>query len=182
MEIHCFSTFSIGLRSWGREFLLPIWQKCFSSQYLWTSCLNSLSWCFDWITCSTKQPLFVTKLEKLSHQCQGKQHFYWCQLHHSSESTAKHTNALDHFVGNVGIQKIFMSTSYQEVLQPLHFANNTKQYKTDKGYKVRPIINHSCESIQAVISNETGQSIDEHMIKFKGHSPMSQCLEKKPKK
>ena len=89
---------------------------------------------------------------------------------------------MDHFVGNVGIQKIFMSTRYQEVLQPLHFANNTKQYKTDKCYKVRPIINHSSESIQAVISNETGQSIDEHMIKFKGHSPMSQCLEKKPKK
>ena len=36
----------------------------------------------------------------------------------------------NHFVGNVGIQNIFTRTRYEEVLQNLHFANNTKQDKT----------------------------------------------------
>ena len=46
----------------------------------------------------------------------------------------------NHLVGNVGIQNIFMRTRYQEVLQNLHFADNTKQNKTRKGYKIRSII------------------------------------------
>ena len=48
----------------------------------------------------------------------------------------------DHFVGNVGIQNISARTKYQEVLQNLHFANSTKQGKTYKKYKVRPVIDH----------------------------------------
>ena len=46
----------------------------------------------------------------------------------------------DYFIGNVGIQNIFTRLRYQEVLQNLHFADNTKQNKTDKGH--RPIIGH----------------------------------------
>ena len=38
-------------------------------------------------------------------------------------------------------------------LQNLHFAGNPKQDKTDKGYKIRPIIDHLNESFQAVFSN-----------------------------
>ena len=80
----------------------------------------------------------------------------------------------DHFVGSVGIQKIFTRTRYQEVFQNLYFAYYTKQDKTGKGYKIRPIINHVNESFQAVLSNEPEQSIDEHMTKFKGGSSMRQ--------
>ena len=60
----------------------------------------------------------------------------------------------DHFEGNVGIQNIFTRTRYQEVLQKFHFAKNTKQDKTDKGYKFKPIIYHLNELFQTVFSNE----------------------------
>ena len=43
----------------------------------------------------------------------------------------------DLFVDNVGIQNIFTRTRYQEVLQNLHFADNTKQEKRDKGSKIK---------------------------------------------
>lgn len=62
-----------------------------------------------------------------------------------------------HFAGNVGIPDILTRTRYQEVLQQLHFGNNTKLDKNNKGYKIRPIINHLNELFQAVISNQYGQ-------------------------
>ena len=82
----------------------------------------------------------------------------------------------DHFVGNVGIQNISARTKYQEVLQNLHFANSTKQGKTYKKYKVRPVIDHLNKSFEAIFSSEPEQSIDEHITKFKGRSSMKQCL------
>ena len=39
----------------------------------------------------------------------------------------------DHFVGNNGIQNIYTGSLYQEILQNLHFADNSKQNQTDKG-------------------------------------------------
>ena len=61
------------------------------------------------------------------------------------------------FAGNVGIPDTLTRTRYQEVLQQIHFANNTKLDKNDKGYKIRPIISHLNELFQAVISNQYGQ-------------------------
>ena len=54
----------------------------------------------------------------------------------------------DHFIGNVGIQNIFMRIRHQDldVLQNLHFADNTKQGKRDKDCKIRPTSNHLNES------------------------------------
>ena len=75
----------------------------------------------------------------------------------------------NNFVGNVGIQNIFARTRYQVVLQNNHFADNTKQDKTDKGHKIR-IIDHLNESFQAVFSNESEQCTDEYMTKFKVRS------------
>ena len=80
------------------------------------------------------------------------------------------------FVGKVGIQNTFARTRYQEVLQNLHFADNTKQGKPDKGFKIRPIINLLKKLFQAVLSIEYLQSIDEHMTKFKGRSSMREQL------
>ena len=65
-----------------------------------------------------------------------------------------------HFVSNVGVQNIFTRTRYQEVLQNLHFASNVKQAKTEKSYRIRPIIDYLTESFWAVFSIETEQSID----------------------
>ena len=85
----------------------------------------------------------------------------------------------DHFVDNVGIQNIFTRAKYKEVLQNLHFTDNTKQDKTVKDYQIRPIIYHLNESFQAVFSSEPEQSIDEHMSKFKGGSSLRQYLKMK---
>ena len=73
----------------------------------------------------------------------------------------------DHFLRNIGIQNILARARYLEVLQKNHFADNTKQDKTDKVYKSRPIMDHLNESLQAVFSNNLEQSIDENMTKFK---------------
>ena len=73
-----------------------------------------------------------------------------------------------------------MRTRYQEVLQNVHFANNKKQEKTEKDYKIRPIIDRLNESFSAVFSNEPEQSIHGYMTKFKGFSTMRQYLMIKP--
>ena len=51
-----------------------------------------------------------------------------------------------YFVGKVSIGNMFTRIRYQEVLQNLHFVDKTKQDKTDKGYKTKPIIDHLNES------------------------------------
>ena len=78
----------------------------------------------------------------------------------------------NHFVDSVGIQNIFMRKRYQEVFQNFHFTDNTKQDKTDKGYKIKTIINNFNESFQTVFSNDLEQNIDEHITKFKEGSSM----------
>ena len=82
METQCFFTFWRELSSGGQSFL-PIWWKCFSFQYL------SYSWCFDWITCSTKWPLFATKQNELSQHRRGNESFHCCK------PIAKHTRVLE---------------------------------------------------------------------------------------
>ena len=86
----------------------------------------------------------------------------------------------DHFIGNNGIQNIFTRGRYQEILQNLHFADNSKQDQTNKGYKIRPNIDHLNKSFQESYLNDPKQSIDEHMNKFKGRSSMRQYLKMKP--
>ena len=73
----------------------------------------------------------------------------------------------NHFVANVATQNIFARPRYQVVLQNNHFADKTKQDKTDKDLKIR-IIDHLNESFLAVFSNEPEQCIDEYKTKFKG--------------
>ena len=60
----------------------------------------------------------------------------------------------NNFVVTVGIQNIFARKRYQDVLQNLYLADNTKQGKTDKVYKIRPIIYHLNESFQTLFLNE----------------------------
>ena len=86
----------------------------------------------------------------------------------------------EHFIGNTGIQNVFMRTRFQEILQNIHFADNSKNDSSDKGYKIRPIIEHLNKSFQNSYSDEPEQSIDEHMTKFKGRFSMRQYLKMKP--
>ena len=48
----------------------------------------------------------------------------------------------DHFIGNKGIQNIFTRSRYLEILQNLHFADNSKQDQIDKDCKICSIIDH----------------------------------------
>ena len=86
-----------------------------------------------------------------------------------------------HFIGNVRIQNICKRTRYQKALQNTHFADNSNKNQSDKGYKIRPIIDHLNQSSQSSPSNETEQNIDKHMTKVKGRSSMRQYLKMKPK-
>jgi len=84
------------------------------------------------------------------------------------------------FIGNLGIQNIMTRNRFQLLLQNLHFADNTKADTSDKGYKIRPIINHFNTAFMESYSDEAEQSIDEHMTKFKGRSSMKQYVKLKP--
>ena len=52
----------------------------------------------------------------------------------------------DLFNGNSRIQNIFRRSRYQEILQTLHYADNSKQDQIDKGCKIQPIIDHLTKS------------------------------------
>ena len=56
----------------------------------------------------------------------------------------------------------------------------TQNDKTDRGFKVKPIIDHLNKSFQRVFSNKPEQSIGEPMTKFKGHSTIRHYLKMKP--
>ena len=61
-----------------------------------------------------------------------------------------------------------------EILQNLDFADNRKDDKTDKAFKLRPVIDHLNSKFSEVLSNDSEQRIDEHMVKFKGRSGTKQ--------
>ena len=70
--------------------------------------------------------------------------------------------------------------SYWRGLPTIKRERIAKQDQTDKGYKIRPIINQLNKSFQESYSNEPKKTIQEHMTKFKGRSSMRQYLKMKP--
>ena len=78
------------------------------------------------------------------------------------------------FLGNDCIQNVFMRTRHQEVLQNIHFADNTKQEKKTKVTWM--------SHFKQYFSNYPKQSIDENLIEFKGHPSMCEYLKIKPLK
>ena len=69
-----------------------------------------------------------------------------------------------------------------EILQNLRFADNRKGNKTDKVFKMRPVIEHLNSNFSEVLSNDSEQSIDGHMMKFKARSRMKQYIKSKTNK
>ena len=49
---------------------------------------------------------------------------------------------VDNLIGNDGIQNTMIRNRFCEILQNLHFADNRKDDKTDKAFKMRPVIDH----------------------------------------
>ena len=77
---------------------------------------------------------------------------------------------VNNLIGNDSIQNTMIRNRFYEILQNLHFVNNRKDDKTDKAFKMRPVIDQLNSKFSEVLSNDSEQSIDEHMVKFKGRS------------
>ena len=69
---------------------------------------------------------------------------------------------------------------FNETFQNLHFADNKKDDKTDKAFKMRPVIDHLNSKLFEMLSNYSEQSTDEHMVKLKDWSGMKQYAKLKP--
>ena len=52
--------------------------------------------------------------------------------------------------------------------------------KIDKGYKFRSLINHFNHRFSNSGSNDDSQSIENHMVKFKGRLSIKQYVKNKP--
>ena len=81
---------------------------------------------------------------------------------------------VDNLISNYGIQSKMIRNHFCEILQNLHFADNRKDDKTDRAFKMRPVIDHQNLKFSEVLSNDSDQTIDEHLVKFKGRSGMKQ--------
>ena len=60
--------------------------------------------------------------------------------------------------------------------------NSQQSAPTDRAYKVRHVINHINNAFQNCREPERQQSIDDRMVKFKGHNIMRQYIKNKPVK
>ena len=87
---------------------------------------------------------------------------------------------VDNLMGNDSIQNTMIRNRFCEILKKLHFADNRKDDKTDKAFKMRPVIDQLNSKFSEVLSNNSEQSSDEHMVKFKGRSGMKQYIKSKP--
>ena len=73
---------------------------------------------------------------------------------------------VDNQICNDGIQNTMMWNRFCEILQNLHFADNRNSDKTDKAFKMRPLKDHLNSKFSEVLSNDSEQIIDEHMLKL----------------
>ena len=49
---------------------------------------------------------------------------------------------VDNLIGNDGIQNTMIRNRFCEILQNLHFADSRKNDKTNKAFKMRPVVDH----------------------------------------
>ena len=94
--------------------------------------------------------------------------------------------SVDEGLGNPLIQKAMTRDRFLDILQNLHFADNLQQLppkeseKYDRAWKLRPLFVHLLKHFQDTLQQESYQSVDEHMCKFKGKSLMRQYMKNKP--
>ena len=82
-------------------------------------------------------------------------------------------------LSGVLFQNTIIQNRFCEILQNLHFSDNTYDDKTDRGFKVRSVIDHLNKRFGEVLSNNKEQ-INKHMVKFKERSDMKQYIKSKP--
>ena len=81
---------------------------------------------------------------------------------------------------NDDIQNTIIQNRFCDILQNLHFAKSRKDDNTDKACKMKPVIDHPILKLFETESNGNEQSIDEHMMKFRGRSGMKHHIKSKP--
>ena len=86
---------------------------------------------------------------------------------------------VDNLIENNVIQNTMIRNRFCEILQHLHFGNNTYDGKTDRDFKVRPAIGHLNKKFAKVLSNDKKKTMDGHMVKFKERSRMKQYIKSK---
>ena len=70
---------------------------------------------------------------------------------------------------------------FEIIRKMLHFAdNNEENVSHDRAYKIRPLIRHFNDAFHTARKQSRSQSIDEHMVTYKGHNIMKQYVKNKP--
>ena len=87
---------------------------------------------------------------------------------------------LGQYAGNEGIGNVISRTRFEQLMRNLHFADNQEDKKSDKAYNFRSVISHFNDSFLVCVSNDSTQSVDDHMVKIKGRSSMRQYVKNKP--
>ena len=77
-------------------------------------------------------------------------------------------------------RNVMTRTRFQSILQNLHFSNTDHDNKTDKSYKIPPLIEYLNKLFTESLLNSPIQCVDEHMCKFKGRQSMKQYIKNKP--
>ena len=83
------------------------------------------------------------------------------------------------FIGKEAIRNTMTRQRFKDILRNFYFSDNAKSDKNDKGFKIRPVIDHFSNSFSNAVSNDDLQSVDKHMVKFKGRSSTRQYVKKK---
>ena len=83
------------------------------------------------------------------------------------------------------IANVMTRERFKEILSNLHFSNNDDSLPKDhpdydRSFKVRWLIDYLNERFLGAMESEADQSVDEHMVKFKGRSIMRQHIKNKP--
>ena len=83
------------------------------------------------------------------------------------------------------IANVMTLKRFEEIKAYLHFNDNdlvkpdSDEYH-DRAFKVRPVMDHLNSSFMASLAPTQFESVDEHMIKFKGHNILRQYVKGKP--
>ena len=88
----------------------------------------------------------------------------------------EHYRSSGKHIGNQGLRDVMTKSRFKKILLKIHFSDNDTADSNDEGNKVRPLIDHFNEAFQNAMANSPNQSIDDHMIKFKGKLSMKHCI------
>ena len=73
---------------------------------------------------------------------------------------------------------IMTRARFELIRRCLHFVDNNLPHNDDRAYKVRSLFNHWNASFGSSRVQSKAQSIDEHMVTFKGHNLMKQYMKR----